>query len=180
MDPITRLEDSLDTLLKVMASAIAYLSRKAGHKQVNPRVPLTVLGTTEALPEDELRANRDELVHDLVAQAKEVEQHIAALPVLDTDESARVRHEIHPRPRVSRRSRASYAPRMTSTAQRCRKHVRRALTQTRCSPSSTACSRACAPSARTPAPCSTPRRASHVAPTSETADFGAPQWRHLP
>ncbi|WFD01625.1 hypothetical protein MOBT1_000301 [Malassezia obtusa] len=89
MDPITRLEDSLDTLLKVMASAIAYLSRKAGHKQVNPRVPLTVLGTTEALPEDELRANRDELVHDLVAQAKEVEQHIAALPVLDTDESAR-------------------------------------------------------------------------------------------
>lgn len=91
MDPITQLEDSLDTLLKVMASAIAYLSRKAGHKQVNERVPLTVLGTTEALPDDVLKANRDELVHDLVSQAKEVEQHIRALPSLDTDEEARVR-----------------------------------------------------------------------------------------
>ncbi|WFD47638.1 hypothetical protein GLX27_002290 [Malassezia furfur] len=89
MDPITQLEDSLDTLLKVMASAIAYLSRKAGHKQVNARVPLTVLGTTEALPDDVLKANRDELVHDLVSQAKEVEQHIRALPSLDTDEEAR-------------------------------------------------------------------------------------------
>ncbi|PKI84461.1 hypothetical protein MVES_001716 [Malassezia vespertilionis] len=80
MDRITPLEDALDTLIKVMASAIAYLSRKAGHEQVNARVPLTVLGTTEALPTETLAKNREELVHDLVAQAKEVEQCIQALP----------------------------------------------------------------------------------------------------
>lgn len=94
MDPITQLEDALDTLLKVMASAIAYLSRKAGHKQVNSRVPLTVLGNTEALPEEELAASREELVQDLVSQAKEVEQRIDALPVLDTDDNTRVRRRL--------------------------------------------------------------------------------------
>lgn len=124
MDPITHLEDALDTLLKVMASAIAYLSRKAGHKQVNPRIPLTVLGTTEALPDEELASNRDELVHDLVAQAKEVEARIGSLPTLDGDEEARVRTAPHDRRHASRRSRQNYTQRITTTEMRSRKPVR--------------------------------------------------------
>lgn len=124
MDPITQLEDALDTLLKVMASAIAYLSRKAGHKQVNPRIPLTVLGTTEALPDEELASNRDELVHDLVAQAKEVEARIGSLPTLDGDEEARVRTAPNDRPLASRRSRQNYTRQITTTATRSKKPVR--------------------------------------------------------
>lgn len=80
MDRVTQLEDAFDTLLKVMASSIAYLSRKAPHMQINPRVPLTVLGNTEALADAELASNRHELVTDLVTQAKDVQWRISLLP----------------------------------------------------------------------------------------------------
>ena len=91
MEPITELEDSLDTLLKVMASAIAYLSRKAGHKQVNQEVPLTTLGNTEGLSEDVLASNREELIEDLISQAKDVEQRISDLSLASVKEDAQVR-----------------------------------------------------------------------------------------
>lgn len=93
---LTELEDALDTLLKIMASAIAYQSRKAGHRQVDPDVPLTTLGNTEGLSDEALAASRDELVHDLIAQAKDVERRIAALPVPDEDDDAQVRRWTHP------------------------------------------------------------------------------------
>lgn len=90
MDAITELENSLDTLLKVMASAIAYLSRKAGHQQVNAAVPLTTLGNTEGLTPEALAASRDELVDDLVAQARDVERRIYALPCVDATEAVQM------------------------------------------------------------------------------------------
>ncbi|WFD34089.1 hypothetical protein MCUN1_000921 [Malassezia cuniculi] len=85
MDRVTQLEDAFDTLVKVMASAIAYLSRKASHKQVNARIPLTVLGNTEALTDDDLASNRQELVADLIAQAKDVQWRISQLPDTSDD-----------------------------------------------------------------------------------------------
>ncbi|KAL4402609.1 RNA polymerase II transcriptional regulator [Malassezia pachydermatis] len=90
MEPITELEDSLDTLLKVMASAIAYLSRKSGHKQVNQEVPLTTLGNTEGLSEDVLASNREELIEDLISQAKDVEQRISDLSLASVKEDAQM------------------------------------------------------------------------------------------
>lgn len=83
MDSISELEVALDTLIKVMASAVAYLSRKAAHKQVNTVVPLTVLGTPESVSDDVLAAQREELVQGLVKQAKDVEQCIQKLPHFD-------------------------------------------------------------------------------------------------
>jgi len=80
MDRVTQLEDAYDTLLKVMAAATAYLSRKAHHVQVNPSVPLTVLGNTEAASDEVLTSSRQEMVKDLVAQAKEVQWRIDQLP----------------------------------------------------------------------------------------------------
>lgn len=91
MGSITELEDSLNMLLKVMASAIAYLSRKSGHTPVNAQVPLTVLGNTEALPPETLEASRDELVQDLISQAKDVQRRIDALPSRDISEDEHVR-----------------------------------------------------------------------------------------
>lgn len=90
MHALTELEDSLDTLLKVMASAIAYTSRKASHKQVHPQVPLTTLGNTEGLAPDVMAASRDELVNDLITQAKDVQQRIQELPGTDQSEEAQV------------------------------------------------------------------------------------------
>lgn len=90
MDRVTQLEEAFDTLLKVMASAIAYLSRRAPHKQINPRVPLTLLGNTEALSDEELAASSHELVSDLVRQAKDVQWRISQLPDT-TDEPEDVR-----------------------------------------------------------------------------------------
>ena len=49
-----------------MASAIAYLSRKAAHTQVNPTVPLTTLGNTDAPSFEALQGTRAELVQDIV------------------------------------------------------------------------------------------------------------------
>ncbi|WFD43282.1 hypothetical protein MPSI1_001943 [Malassezia psittaci] len=89
MDPILQVDTALDTLLKIMASAIAYLSRKASHKQVNSRVPVTVHGSTEALSDEALEASRKELIHDLIAQAKELEHFIDLLPALNRDEQAK-------------------------------------------------------------------------------------------
>lgn len=97
---LTELEDSLDTLLKVMASAIAYMSRKSSHKQVDPQVPLTTMGNTEGLPPDALNASRDELVSDLILQAKDVKQRIDALLITDTTEEAQVRMNSYPRWRL--------------------------------------------------------------------------------
>lgn len=127
MDAITELENSLDTLLKVMASAIAYLSRKAGHQQVNAAVPLTTLGNTEGLTPEALAASRDELVDDLVAQACDVERRIYALPCVDATEAVQVRWRTHAHSRwsVSARSRRAYRKRTRTTAQRLTKLVRR-------------------------------------------------------
>ena len=88
MSAITELEDSLDMLLKVMASAIAYLSRKAAHTQVNPTVPLTTLGNTDAPSFEALQGTRAELVQDIVSQAQDVQLRISHLPttMLSEDE----------------------------------------------------------------------------------------------
>lgn len=90
MSAITELEDSLDMLLKVMASAIAYLSRKAAHTQVNPTVPLTTLGNTDAPSFEALQGTRAELVQDIVSQAQDVQLRISHLPttMLSEDEHA--------------------------------------------------------------------------------------------
>lgn len=90
MVALTELEDSLDTLLKVMASAIAYTSRKASHRQVHPQVPLTTLGNTEGLAPDVMAASRDELVADLITQAKDVQRRIQELPATDDSDEAQV------------------------------------------------------------------------------------------
>ncbi|WFD30949.1 hypothetical protein MSPP1_001975 [Malassezia sp. CBS 17886] len=90
MDNIAQLEDAFDTLFKVMASAVAYLSRKAGHKQVNATVPVTLLGNTEALDNAVLQASRDELVQDLIVQAKDVEMRIQALPAGSSDDLSQI------------------------------------------------------------------------------------------
>jgi len=87
---LTELEDSLDTLLKVMASAIAYTSRKASHKQVNPQVPLTTLGNAEGLAPDAMEASRDELIADLITQAKDLQRRIQELPSTDQSDEAQV------------------------------------------------------------------------------------------
>lgn len=83
MDRVTQLEEAYDTLLRIMAAAIAYLSRKAPHMQVNPTVPLTLLGNTEAIAPEDLASSRTELVEDLVLQAKEVSWRIDQLPKAD-------------------------------------------------------------------------------------------------
>lgn len=90
MSAITELEDSLDMLLKVMASATAYLSRKAAHTQVNPTVPLTTLGNTDAPSFEALQGTRAELVQDIVSQAQDVQLRISHLPttMLSEDEHA--------------------------------------------------------------------------------------------
>ncbi|WFD19037.1 hypothetical protein MCAP1_001252 [Malassezia caprae] len=87
---LTELEDSLDTLLKVMASAIAYTSRKSSHKQVHPQVPLTTLGNTEGLAPDVMAASQDELVSDLITQAKDVQRRISELPAMDQSDEAQM------------------------------------------------------------------------------------------
>lgn len=92
MSAIAELEDSLDMLLKVMASAIAYLSRKAAHTQVNPTVPLTTLGNTDAPSFEALQGTRAELVQDIVSQAQDVQLRISNLPtnMLSEDEHVRM------------------------------------------------------------------------------------------
>lgn len=91
MSAITELEDSLDMLLKVMASAIAYLSRKAAHTQVNPTVPLTTLGNTDAPSFEALQGTRAELVQDIVSQAQDVQLRISHLPTTMLSEDEHVR-----------------------------------------------------------------------------------------
>lgn len=90
MGAIAELEDSVDMLLKVMASAIAYLSRKAAHKQVNPAVPLTTLGRTDVPSFEELQSTRAELVQDIVLQAKDVQRRIDTLPTFVPTEQDQV------------------------------------------------------------------------------------------
>lgn len=97
MSAITELEDSLDMLLKVMASAIAYLSRKAAHTQVNPTVPLTTLGNTDAPSFEALQGTRAELVQDIVSQAQDVQLRISHLPTTMLSEDEHVRMADLPR-----------------------------------------------------------------------------------
>ena len=81
MDLLTQLDSSLDLLLSIMSSSIAYISRKAKHSPLPAStIPLTILGKTEAIEADEMDAAIAELVEDLVAKADQIRAIIEHLP----------------------------------------------------------------------------------------------------
>ncbi|SNX83324.1 uncharacterized protein MEPE_02031 [Melanopsichium pennsylvanicum] len=81
MDLLTQLDTSLDLLLKIMSSSIAYISRKAKHTQLpGSTIPLTILGKTEAIQPDEMQEAISELVSDLVEKAQSIREIILHLP----------------------------------------------------------------------------------------------------
>ncbi|KAN0063287.1 hypothetical protein ACQY0O_004451 [Thecaphora frezii] len=81
MDLLTQLDNDIDLLLKIMSSSIAYVSRKAKHQQLpDSTIPLTITGKTEAVEPQEMRESINELVHDLVLKAKQIQDIILHLP----------------------------------------------------------------------------------------------------
>lgn len=85
MDLLTQLDTSLDLLLQIMSSSIAYISRKAKHQQLpSSSVPLTILGKTEAIEQDEMDQAIQELVTDLVEKAQAIKQIISHLPTKES------------------------------------------------------------------------------------------------
>ncbi|SPC66836.1 uncharacterized protein UHOD_02338 [Ustilago sp. UG-2017b] len=81
MDLLTQLDTSLDLLLRIMSSSIAYISRKALHTPLpSSTVPLTVLGKTEAIDPVEMDDAIAELVSDLVDKAQSIREIIQHLP----------------------------------------------------------------------------------------------------
>lgn len=86
-DPLTQLEAALDLLLQIVASTVAYLTRKAPHVAARADAPLSMLGATAAtilVDEQTMAASIDELVADLVRQASVVRGLIETMPAYDT------------------------------------------------------------------------------------------------
>lgn len=85
MDLLTQLDTSLDLLLKIMSSSIAFISRKASHTPLpSSTIPLTVLGKTEAITPSEMDEAISELVSDLVAKAQSIREIIEHLPTKES------------------------------------------------------------------------------------------------
>ncbi|KAE8220850.1 hypothetical protein CF319_g5700 [Tilletia indica] len=83
-DPLTKLEDSLDLLIKIMAGSLSYCTLRASHVTIHPEIPISAKEATRASAKlvelDEMQGAIDELVLDLVRKAKDVEGLIATLP----------------------------------------------------------------------------------------------------
>jgi hypothetical protein len=89
MDICTQLQDAVDDLGKEMYSSIFYLNTKHDYApfpdDVHARPP-ELKHQPERDPPETFKANGRELAHDIVAQVKQIEALIQALPGLDKTE----------------------------------------------------------------------------------------------
>lgn len=91
-DPLSTLEDTLDVLLRILASTYSYITTKASHKQTHPNLPIWISGQAKEsgsqaaklklglVDEAVMKESIDELVNDLMQKSKEAEFIIKNLP----------------------------------------------------------------------------------------------------
>jgi len=87
MDSITQLQDEIEKLLVIMSSTISYLTTRSNFKQVSADVPVTKKRNPEKVDTPEVfEENKNELIHDLVVKAKQIEHLIQSLPGPEPEE----------------------------------------------------------------------------------------------
>ncbi|KAK0472294.1 hypothetical protein IW261DRAFT_1343733 [Armillaria novae-zelandiae] len=87
MDRITQLQDEIEQLLTIMSNSLVYLTSRSNFLQVSSAVPVTKSRNPEKYDATEIfEGNKQELVIDLIAKAKQVEYLIQSLPQPEAEE----------------------------------------------------------------------------------------------
>ncbi|KAJ7609769.1 hypothetical protein DFH06DRAFT_1274964 [Mycena polygramma] len=93
-DRITQVQDSIQQLLTIMGSTLAYLTSRADFMQVSTAVPITKQRHPEKVDaSDVFDGNKKELVTDLIVKAKQVEYLIESMPIPEGEEAQAARRE---------------------------------------------------------------------------------------
>ncbi|ORX49445.1 hypothetical protein DM01DRAFT_1376294 [Hesseltinella vesiculosa] len=90
MDRLTQLQDAIDSasvpMARMFTNSIYYVHEKSNMVQLDPDIPV-LNPKVQADPPEVFQANLQELVTDLVKQAKEIDTLIEGLPGIERTEA---------------------------------------------------------------------------------------------
>ncbi|KAI8065214.1 hypothetical protein BC940DRAFT_304471 [Gongronella butleri] len=89
MDRLTQLQDSIDSMARMFTNSIYYVHEKSNMVQLDPEIPV-LNQKVQADPPEVFQANVQELVADLVKQAKEIDTLIEGLPGIERTEDEQI------------------------------------------------------------------------------------------